>query len=107
MRAGAGHLPFYFDLEMFKGEGVSGASGLGGLANGDVVRPGTVNPGKRPYVARRYLRDVLPLGDETVDVARALPGVEYVRRLEAKLGKTAGNDDFDRNRYANRRARNS
>ncbi len=98
------HLQFYLDLEMFKGEGVSNAAGLAGLTNGDVVRSGTVDLGKRPYIARRYLRYVLPLGDETGEVARAqdqLPGREAVHRFEVKLGKMAANDDFDRNRYAN------
>jgi hypothetical protein len=98
------HLQFYFDLEMFKGEGVSNASGLGGLTNGDVIRSGTVVLGKRPYVARRYLRYVWPLGGGTAERERAqgqLPGPEAVRRVEAKLGKLAANDDFDRNRYAN------
>ncbi|MDE2256483.1 MAG: carbohydrate porin, partial [Xanthomonadaceae bacterium] len=58
-------LQFYFDMEMFKGEGVSAATGLGGLTNGDVIRSGTVDLGKRAYVARRYFRYVLPLGDAT------------------------------------------
>ena len=98
------HFQFYFDVEMFKGEGVSNAAGLGGLTNGDVVRSGTTNLGKRPYAARHYLRYVLPLGGETTEVARAqdqLPGAESTRRIEAKLGKMAANDDFDKNRYAN------
>ncbi|GAA0706176.1 carbohydrate porin [Dokdonella soli] len=97
------HFQFYFDAEMFKGEGVSNAAGLGGLTNGDVIRSGTVNLGKRPYAARHYLRYVLPLGEETVDPEHAqdqLPGKEYARRVEAKLGKFAANDDFDKNRYA-------
>ncbi|QBB70561.1 carbohydrate porin [Pseudolysobacter antarcticus] len=98
------HLQFYFDLEMFKGEGVSGSTGLGGLTNGDVIRSGTATLGKRPYVARRYLRYVVPFGDETADVERALeqlPGKEFVHRLEFKLGTLAASDDFDKNRYAN------
>jgi high affinity Mn2+ porin len=97
------HFQFYFDVEMFKGEGVSNAAGLAGLTNGDVVRSGTVNLGKRAYAARHYLRYVLPLGDESSEVARAqdqLPGLEYTRRIEAKIGKMAANDDFDKNRYA-------
>ncbi|SFS18526.1 Carbohydrate-selective porin, OprB family [Dyella sp. OK004] len=97
------HLQFYFDVEMFKGEGVSHATGLGGLTNGDVIRSGTASLGKTPYVARRYLRWALPLGDETADVERAqdqLPGKEASRRIEVKIGKMAVNDDFDKNRYA-------
>ncbi|WP_266170191.1 carbohydrate porin [Dyella subtropica] len=97
------HLQFYFDVEMFKGEGVSNATGLGGLTNGDVIRSGTASLGKTPYVARRYLRWTLPLDDETSDVERAqdqLPGKEATRRFEVKIGKMAVNDDFDKNRYA-------
>ena len=96
-------LQFYFDMEMFKGEGVSNATGLGGLTNGDVIRSGTADLGKRPYVARRYFRYVLPLGDATETVERAqdqLPSAQPVRRIEIKLGKMAANDDFDKNRYA-------
>jgi high affinity Mn2+ porin len=96
-------LQFYFDVEMFKGEAVSSGTGLGGGANGDVVHAGTANLGKRAYVARRYLRYLIPLGDEMRDVERAqdqLPGKEATRHLEFKLGKTAVSDDFDKNRYA-------
>lgn len=97
------HLQFYFDLEMFKGEAVSGATGLGGFANGDVVHSGGGSLGKTAYVARRYLRWTLPLGDGHEATARAqdqLPGQEAGRRLEVKFGKMAVSDDFDKNRYA-------
>jgi hypothetical protein len=97
-------LQFYLDMEMFKGAGVSNATGMAGLSNGDVIRSGVVNLGKRPYVARRYWRYTLPLGEETESVAAAqdqLAGTEFTRRIEIKLGKFAANDDFDKNRYAN------
>lgn len=98
------HLQFYLDAEMFKGAGVSNATGMAGLTNGDVIRSGTANLGKRPYIARRVLRWTLPLGDETEDVEAAqgqLAGKEYLSRIEIKLGKLAVSDDFDKNRYAN------
>lgn len=98
------HLQFYFDMEMFKGEGVSGATGMAGLPNGDVIRSGTATLGKRPYVARRLLRYSLPLGDDFEEVAAAqdqLAGKEATNRLEIKFGKFAVSDDFDKNRYAN------
>src|SRR5579875_2179185 len=98
------HFQFYFDVEMFKGEGVSGATGLGGLTNGDVIRSGVAQLGKRPYVARRYLQWTLPLGGDTQSVSRGqdqLPGTQSARRVEVKLGKMAVSDDFDHNRYAN------
>lgn len=97
-------LQFYFDVEMFKGEGVSGATGVAAIVNGDVVHSGNAGLGKRAYVARRYLRWTLPLGSATHGVERAqdqLPGTEADRHLEAKLGRMTPGDDFDRNRYAN------
>jgi len=98
------HLQFYLDAEMFKGAGVSNATGMAGLTNGDVIRSGTANLGKRPYIARRVLRYTLPLGEETEDVEAAqgqLAGKEYSSRIEVKFGKLAASDDFDKNRYAN------
>ncbi|HEY8229526.1 MAG TPA: carbohydrate porin [Rhodanobacteraceae bacterium] len=98
------HLQYYFDLEMFKGEGVSGATGVGAIVNGDVVHSGNAGLGKRAYVARRYLRWTLPLGGAKHAVERAqdqLPGAESDRHLEAKLGRMTPGDDFDKNRYAN------
>ena len=97
-------LQAYFDLELFKGAAVSNATGLGGLTNGDIVRQGSFNISKRPYVARAYLRYLWPVGEETIDTGRGmdqLPGTEPAKRIEIKLGKFAANDDFDRNRYAN------
>lgn len=98
------HFQFYLDAEMFKGAGVSNATGMAGLTNGDVIRSGTADLGKRPYIARRVLRYALPLGEETDTVEAAqdqLAGKEYARRFEVKLGKFAVSDDFDKNRYAN------
>jgi high affinity Mn2+ porin len=98
------HLQFYLDVEMFKGEGVSNATGLGGLTNGDIIRSGVANLGKGPYIARSYLRWTLPLGNETNTVERGqdqLPGSEATQEIVAKVGLMAVNDDFDKNRYAN------
>lgn len=97
------HLQFYFDVEMFKGEALSGGTGLGGFANGDVVHSGGGTLSKTAYVARRYLRWTFPLGDESTAAERAqdqLPDQEASRRIEIKLGKMAVSDDFDKNRYA-------
>ena len=96
-------LQFYVDVEMFKGEGVSNATGLGGLTNGDIIRSGVASLGKGPYIARSYLRWTLPLGDQTNPVERGqdqLPGNEATKHIEVKLGLMAVNDDFDKNRYA-------
>jgi hypothetical protein len=94
---------FYFDTEKFMGAGVSDATGLGGLTNGDVVREGANNLPKRFYIARSYLRFMLPLGQELTKVAGGqdqIAGTEAVKRLELKVGWLAVNDDFDKNRYA-------
>ncbi len=98
------HLQFYFDEEMFKGEPISGGTGLGGGANGDVVHAGANNLGKGPYAARHYLQYSLPIGDdaETLEAAQdQLPGSQATTRVEFKLGKFSVSDDFDKNRYAN------
>jgi carbohydrate-selective porin OprB len=84
------------------GAGVSGATGLGGLTNGDVIREGTVGLKKEFYIARLYARFMLPLGTDAVHVERGqdqIAGVEATRRLEFKGGWLSAADDFDHNRY--------
>jgi hypothetical protein len=97
-------LQFYFDTELARGHGVSNAEGLAGLTNGDVIREGSVNLGEQPYIARAFLRYVVPLTREAEPVERALdhfPSPQPVERIEIKAGKLALPDDFDLNRYAN------
>ncbi len=94
----------YLDTEKFMGAGASGATGLGGLANGDVIRAGIPGLKKQFYVARFFARFMLPLPGAVSAVARAadqLPGTEAVRRIELKVGQMSAADDFDRNTYAN------
>lgn len=101
------NLQGYFDVEMFWGSGLSNANGLGGLTNGDVLRSGGgfgLNHPHDPYIARGYVRYLLPLSDkrEYVEEDQDQVGTyEPTHRLEFKLGKFSANDDFDRNRYAN------
>ncbi len=93
----------YLDTEKFMGAGVSGATGLGGLTNGDVVREGASGLKKEFYIARSYLRLMLPLGASVTAVEHGqdqIPGTEAATRLELKIGRFAVNDDFDKNRYA-------
>ena len=93
----------YLDTEKFMGAGVSGATGLGGLTNGDVVREGVVGLKKTFYIARAFARFMVPLGDSVAHVERAqdqVAGNEVATRLEFKAGLMAVNDDFDHNRYA-------
>ena len=91
------------DIEKFNGAGVSGATGLAGLANGDVIRQGANNLPKRFYIARRYLRLLLPLSSAVAHQEAGqdqVAGSEATMRLELKVGTFAVNDDFDHNRYA-------
>jgi hypothetical protein len=94
---------FYLDTEKFMGAGVSGATGLGGLTNGDVVREGVVGLKKTFYIARAFARFMVPVGSSVAHVDRAqdqVAGNESATRLEFKVGQMAVNDDFDHNRYA-------
>jgi high affinity Mn2+ porin len=94
----------YLDAEKFMGAGVSDATGLGSLTNGDVIRQGVPGLKKEFYIARAYARFMLPLGGAVASVARGqdqIPGTEAVQRLELKLGQLSVADDFDRNSYAN------
>jgi hypothetical protein len=93
----------YLDVEKFMGAGVSNATGLAGLTNGDVVREGASGLKKDFYIARAFVRLMWPLTGETSDVERdqdQIAGREPVRRLELKAGRLAVTDDFDQNRYA-------
>jgi hypothetical protein len=97
-------LQLYLDLEMFQGAGISNATGLGSLSNGDAIRAGSAGLARGPYIARKVLRWWLPLGTATHDVARgkdSLAGAEPDARIELRGGLVSVADDFDRNRYAN------
>lgn len=93
----------YVDVERFMGDGVSNATGLAGLTNGDVVREGASGLKKEFYFARDFLRFMLPLGGAVEAQERGkdqIGGGEATTRLELKVGRMAANDDFDQNRYA-------
>ena len=97
-------LQAYLDTEMFMGNGISDGVGLGGYVNGDVIRAGSSNLPKDPYIARAYFRYYHPLSSETEKVERAMdqiPVEQPVSRWEIKVGKLTATDDFDQNRYAN------
>jgi hypothetical protein len=99
----APRLEGYLDVEMARGYGISRASGLAGVTNGDVLRQGTADLGNGPYVARAFLRLTLPLGILADTVARGidqLAGPVPMRRIEVAAGKLAASDFFDVNRYA-------
>ncbi len=97
-------LQTYLDIEWFRGKGVSNGVGLGGYVNGDVIRAGSSDLPKAPYVARLYLRYFVPLSSEIEKIEEStdqLPGSQPVSRWEVKAGKLSLTDDFDQNRYAN------
>lgn len=99
-----GGIDGYLDVEMARGSGISHASGLAGVTNGDVLRQGTADLGNGPYVARAFLRSTIPLSADVDSVARAMDqlAVPVARsRIEVTAGKLAASDIFDVNRYAN------
>ena len=98
-------LSAYLDAEMIRGSGISHASGLAAVTNGDVLRQGSVDLGNGPYIARAFIRWTQPLAGTRRDtIARAMdamPDVLSARRIEITVGKLAATDVFDLNRYAN------
>jgi hypothetical protein len=99
------HVAAYVDVEMIHGSGISHASGVAAVTNGDVLRQGSVDLGTGPYIARAFVRWTIPLASTTRDTMPAsmdvLPGVVSSRRIEIDAGKLAATDMFDLNRYAN------
>jgi Carbohydrate-selective porin len=98
-------LEAYLDVEMARGKGISHASGLAGVPNGDVLRQGTADLGNGPYVARAFIRYSHALRDDRADTlsrgADQLPSVVASERFQIDAGKFAVSDLFDVNRYAN------
>jgi hypothetical protein len=94
----------YLDMEWALGRGLHGGNGAGGYVNGEVIRAGSADVKKTPYLARAYGRYVFPLSPERAPIERGIgqvPGEGPVEYLIAKAGKMATGDDFDVNRYAN------
>lgn len=82
--------------------GLSQALGLGGFTNEDVVRNPQLTA--EPYIARLWIRKIIPLSDEILEVPRTpmsmfttLP----VRRLDIRVGKFGLVDFLDVNAVAN------
>jgi hypothetical protein len=94
----------YLDVEMARGEGIGHAVGLAGITNGDVIRQGTADLSRGPYVARLFLQYSIPLGRDSEPVERGadqFPGWQPANRIDLAGGKLAASDFFDLNRYAN------
>ncbi len=88
----------YLDVEEAGWGGISGALGLAGFTNLDVVRNPSI--GTAPYIARLMLQQIIPLSREMVEQERsplALQKELPVRRLEMRIGKFSTVDFFDYN----------
>jgi high affinity Mn2+ porin len=93
-----GTTEIFMHFEAAAGGGLSDALGLGGFTDLDVVRNPTL--GTTPYIARGMIRQIVPLGRETVEEERNpwyLATKVPVRRLELRFGKMGVNDFFDIN----------
>jgi high affinity Mn2+ porin len=90
-----------FNPETAGGAGFSGTSGIAGFPNGEATRVGVPNP--TPYIARLFVRQTFGMGGErewASDAVDQVAGQRDVRRLAITVGKLAGPDLVDDNRYA-------
>ena len=88
----------YLDVEEAGWGGISGALGLAGFTNLDVVRNPTL--GSQPYIARLMIQQIIPLSKEKMEVERtalSLATQVSVRRLDIRFGKFSLADFFDIN----------
>ena len=87
-----------FDVESAGGHGISNALGVAGFTNLDVVRNPTL--GATPYIARAYIRQIIPLSSEKEKQQRGIFNVFQElpkKRLEIRFGKFSLADFFDVN----------
>ncbi|HXB72010.1 MAG TPA: carbohydrate porin [Candidatus Acidoferrales bacterium] len=94
----ARRLEILTDIESAGGAGLSGALGIAGFTNVDVVRNPTLS--ENPYVSRVMLHYTIALSKETTEATRnplSLASTVPVRRLELRLGKMSTVDFFDLN----------
>ena len=93
----------FLDPESASGHGISNGLGLAGFTNLDVVRiTNGVSLGARPYIARAFLRQIIPLGDDKAPAERgplALATSLPARRIEIRFGKFTMADFFDLNSW--------
>jgi hypothetical protein len=91
----------YFDAEGAQGDPLSGLQGLAQFTNGEIAR--TSGPEPVFYRARLFVRQTVPLGEETEAVesaANQLAGDVARRRLVFSAGFVPVQDIFDGNAYA-------
>lgn len=88
----------YLDVEEAGWGGISGALGLAGFTNLDVVRNPALS--KAPYISRGMLEQIIPFSSETMEVERTALSLATkipVRRLDVRFGKMSLADFFDLN----------
>ena len=91
----------YFDPELSGGSGFSKTTGVAGFPNGEVYRVSNAAP--QIYIARLYLRQIIPLSTETTNIDDAinqLPGKMPTSYLSLTAGKYSLMDFFDNNRFS-------
>ncbi|MGF6267114.1 hypothetical protein OKW49_008108 [Paraburkholderia youngii] len=91
----------YFDPEMVAARAISHASGLGGLADGEISK--TADPNPTTYYARLFLRQTWDLGGDHTHVDSAinqLAGSVASRRIVLTVGDYSPTDIFGQNSYA-------
>lgn len=91
----------YLNVELGKGDGLSGLTGLGGFGNGEATRVSGKN--FRIYRQRLFLRQTWGLGEETVAVEsdfNQMAGLVARDRFVLTVGNFSTLDIFDDNAYA-------
>jgi high affinity Mn2+ porin len=89
---------FILNPEIAGGAGISKAVGLGGFVNGETFRIG--DPAPKLYVARLFIRQLIPIGKEKKDVFVAddfnqIAQKEPEKAIGITLGKFSLSDYFD------------
>jgi hypothetical protein len=91
----------YVDPEIAGGEGPSQSLGVAGAINGETPR--VTDPKPTPYLARWFLRQVIPIGGATLQLDSAPHQIATSvteDRVVLTVGKLAANDVFDDNTYS-------
>ena len=91
----------YANPEVDQGFGLSTTVGLGGFSSGEAYKVGSSDPYYR--TPRLFLRQVIGLGSEEVDVApgaNQIAGPQPSDNVTLTVGKFSAVDVFDTNRYA-------
>lgn len=92
---------FWINPELDQGFGFDNTLGVAGFPNGGAYKLGANTPYWR--LPRAFIRQVIPLGGATVNVASSanqLAGTRSTNNLTLTVGKFAAVDIFDTNRYA-------